>query len=312
MLEIRRYTAADADRWNAFAARSKNATFLFDRRYMDYHADRFDDASLMVFHRSRPVALLPANRRDATIHTHQGLTYGGLLTDEKCSATLVLDIFALLNEHWRREGIRRVVYKAVPWIYHRLPAEEDLYALHTVCRATLTARDISSVIDLRHPLRFAESRRSGLRKAVRQGITAGESDDLEAFWHILDDNLMHKYGRHPVHSPEELQLLCRRFPDRIRLLTARLDGIPVGGTLLYLTDRVVHTQYISATPEGKSIGALDLLFDHLIHRSAFNRPFLDFGKSTAEDSFDLNRPLLFQKEGFGARAVCYDTYEWQP
>ncbi len=312
MFEIRKYTASAADEWNAFVEKSKNGTFLFDRRYMDYHAERFSDASLMVYRSSRLVALLPANHRETTLYSHQGLTYGGLITDSKCSAGMALDIFERLNEHLRRESVRRIVYKALPWIYHRLPSEESLYALHTVCRSTLISRDISSAVDLRCPLRFTESRRSGLRKAQNNGLTVSESGDMAAFWHILNDNLQHKYGKQPVHSLEELHLLRDRFPRNIRLFMVCQGEKTLGGTLLYLTDRVIHTQYISASAEGKKLGALDLLFDFLIYRADFSQYYLDFGKSTDKDCFDLNMPLLFQKEGFGGRAVCYDTYEWQP
>ena len=49
MFEIVRYTAEKADEWNAFVAESKNGTFLFNRGYMDYHADRFVDHSLMFY-----------------------------------------------------------------------------------------------------------------------------------------------------------------------------------------------------------------------------------------------------------------------
>ena len=48
-MDIRRYTPEKADEWNRFVAQSKNGTFLFDRRYMDYHADRFQDHSLMFY-----------------------------------------------------------------------------------------------------------------------------------------------------------------------------------------------------------------------------------------------------------------------
>ena len=53
MFEIRRYTADRADEWNLFVAASKNGTFLFDRRFMDYHSDRFRDHSLMVYRDGR-------------------------------------------------------------------------------------------------------------------------------------------------------------------------------------------------------------------------------------------------------------------
>ena len=97
-LEIRRYTPAFADEWNQFVAASKNGTFLFDRRYMDYHADRFQDHSLLFFRRGKLYALLPANVDGDTLYSHQGLTYGGLIMSDKTTAAEIVDIFRLLND----------------------------------------------------------------------------------------------------------------------------------------------------------------------------------------------------------------------
>ena len=299
-----------ADEWNRFVAASKNGTFLFDRRFMDYHSDRFSDHSLMCYRDGRLYALLPANEKGDTLVSHGGLTYGGLVTDSRCSAKGVLDAFTAINRYLRDNGFRHVVYKAIPWIYHQLPAEEDLYALTAVCHARLTIRDISSTIVGTRRLKFAESRRSGLRKAQKAGLRFRESTNVDDFWPILNDNLNEKYAVHPVHTADELRLLRSRFPEQIKLWLV-LDGEPpVGGTLLFLTPQVLHTQYISATPYGKQHGAIDLLFDHLINHVYADYPYIDFGKSTVSDSADLNQQLIFQKEGFGARAVCYDTYEY--
>ena len=311
MFEIRRYTADRADEWNQFVAASKNGTFLFDRRFMDYHSDRFRDHSLMVYRDGRLYALLPANQKDDTLVTHGGLTYGGLVMSPQCSAKGVLESFTAINAYLRQQGFHSVVYKAIPWIYHQLPAEEDLYALTAVCNARLTIRDISSAIVSTRRLKFTESRRSGLRKALKAGLTVRESDDVDAFWHILNDNLTQKYAVRPVHTADELRLLQGRFPDNIKLWLVYDGDTPVGGTLLFLTPQVLHTQYISATPYGKQHGAIDLLFDHLIYNIYADYPYIDFGKSTVSDSADLNEQLIFQKEGFGARAVCYDTYEYE-
>lgn len=311
MFEIRRYTADRADEWNQFVAASKNGTFLFDRRFMDYHSDRFRDHSLMVYRDGRLYALLPANQKDDTLVTHGGLTYGGLVMSPQCSAKGVLESFTAINAYLRQQGFHSVVYKAIPWIYHQLPAEEDLYALTAVCNARLTIRDISSAIVSTRRLKFTESRRSGLRKALKAGLTVRESDDVDAFWHILNDNLTQKYAVRPVHSADELRLLQGRFPDNIKLWLVYDGDTPIGGTLLFLTSQVLHTQYISATPYGKQHGAIDLLFDHLIYNIYADYPYIDFGKSTVSDSADLNEQLIFQKEGFGARAVCYDTYEYE-
>lgn len=311
MFEIIRYTADKADEWNRFVARSKNGTFLFDRSYMDYHSDRFEDCSLMVYRKNRLFALLPGNRRGDTFYSHQGLTYGGFVTDEKATAEHLCETFEAVNALLRSDGFQKVVYKPVPWIYHQLPAEDDIYALFVRCHARLTERDASSTIFLNHRLRFAESRLSGIRKALRQGYEVRESDDVAAFWQILTDNLQQKYDAKPVHSLAEMRMLKDRFPEQIRLYLTFREAMPLGGTVLYLSPQVVHTQYISATAEGKRTGALDLLFDHLINKLDFRRPYFDFGTSALGDSNEVNPALIFQKQGFGGRSVCYDWYEYE-
>lgn len=298
------------EEWNEFVAKSKNGTFLFDRRFMDYHADRFQDYSLMFYDKDRLLAVMPAHVDGDTLVSHGGLTYGGLVMGLGIRAVQVCEIFRELNEVLRYDGFRRVVYKAVPWIYHQQPAEEDLYALTSVCHARLIIRDISSAIIGDRKMCFSGSRKDGIRKARKRGLIVRESMDLDAFWQILNDNLTSKYGIRPVHSAEELKLLHSRFPDKIRLYMVFEGEEPVGGTVLFLTPQVLHTQYISATPDGKACGAIDLLFDHLFNTVYSDYRYIDFGKSTSSNSADLNENLIFQKEGFGARAVCYDTYEW--
>ena len=310
MFEVRRYTPDKANEWNRFVAASKNGTFLFERQFMDYHADRFTDCSLMFYRDNALYALLPANVKGDVLTSHGGLTYGGLVMSSRCSAKGVQEVFAAMNTYLAGLGIRRVVYKAIPWIYHQLPAEEDLYALTSISHATLIIRDISSAVIGDRPVKFSESRKSGLRKALRMGLTVRESEDFATFWQILNANLTAKYGVRPVHSVSELELLHGHFPQGIRLYMVYDGETPLGGTLLFLTPQVLHTQYISATAEGKAHGAIDLLFNHLINEVYTDYRYIDFGKSTVSDSADLNEQLIFQKEGFGARAVCYDTYEW--
>src|SRR6185312_14851566 len=58
---VERYTASRKLEWDTFVSAAKNATFLFSRDYMDYHSDRFNDHSLMIFNGRALVAVLPAN-----------------------------------------------------------------------------------------------------------------------------------------------------------------------------------------------------------------------------------------------------------
>lgn len=311
MFQIIRYTAERCDEWNSFVAQSRNGTFLFDRRYMDYHSDRFLDHSVMFYQNGRLLAVLPAHIAGDVFCSHKGLTYGGLLMSAQLTVVQTLALFRELNDYLRTMGIRRVVYKCIPWIYHRLSAEEDLYALYHECHARVVARDYSTNIFLQGGLRWERVRRRGVVRAQRAGITVEHSDDYAAFWQVLTDNLNSKYGVNPVHSLAEITLLQQRFPQNIVLYQGVLDGKVLGGVVLYVTDRVVHAQYSSATPEGKQLGVMDLLYDQIMHHDYAVYPYFDFGRSTENaDGSGLNESLVFQKEGFGARGLCYDIYEW--
>ena len=313
MYEIVRYTPELKAQWDSFVRKSRNGTFLFLRDYMDYHRQRFTDFSLLIFHKQSLVALLPLNKeRDGSVTSHSGLTYGGLITDKKGRAEKVMKMFECLNTWLRDAGIRRVVYRPVPWIYHEMPAEEDLYALFNVCNARLTAREISSTIAQENKLAFSQSRKDCLRKADKAGVKVTATNDLAAFWDILSSNLQQRYAVNPVHSLAEIMALASLFPSNIRLYAAYLDNEMVAGTMVYVMPRVVHVQYISASAKGKTVGALDVLFRYLIDEVFVDKPYFDFGKSTEDRGRRLNEQLIFQKEGFGGRGVCYDTYEWTP
>ena len=307
MLETVRYTADKQAEWDALVERSKNGTFLLKRGYMDYHSDRFADCSLMFYRKGRLCAVLPGNISDGTFYSHKGLTYGGLAMDENCTTVDVLRIFEEVNGYLKGQGINKVVYKPVPHIYHRLPAEEDLYALFR-CGARLTARGVSSSIDLEAQLKWRQNRRTALNKTRSEGVTVECSEELEDFWGILESNLMRTHDVKPVHSVEEMRLLKSRFPENIALYVARnRQKTIVAGILLYVTEKVIHSQYISATEEGKDIGAIDAIMQEILQTKNI---FFDFGVSTENNGKYLNESLIFQKEGFGGRAICYDTYEY--
>ena len=311
MFEIRRYTPADADAWNAYVATSKNGTFLFNRSYMDYHADRFTDHSLMFYTDGCLHSLLPAHIDGSTLYSHLGLTYGGLITNMHTTAVSVIQLFRELNEWLRHAGITRVVYKPVPWIYHQQPAEEDLYPLFWICNAKVTARIIASVYFMQKHLRWRKGRRDQLHRALRCGIEVVRENNFRTFWPILENNLENRFGAHPVHTLEEMELLHSRFPDNIILYNAYMEGRPVAGYVFYLTGQVLRGQYCSATPEGKHLGAMDAIYDKALFHDFTDVQYVDFGGSTTHNGAILNEGLIAQKEGFSARAVCYDTYEWE-
>lgn len=307
-IEIKKYTPADREAWNEFVESSKNGTFLFNRDYLEYHSDRFSDHSLLFYRKNRLYCILPANLKDKTLYSHQGLTYGGLVMSRKCTAEGILEVFNALTHYIGENGWKKLVYKPVPYIYAEIPSQEDLYALFRH-DARLSARNISSIIETSRPLKYTHERKSSLQRALKNHISVDESRDFKAYWQILNSNLKSKYGAVPVHTTEEMELLASRFPENIRLFTASKDSLMLGGVVCYITRQVVHCQYISASPEGKKVGAIDIVMDNLINDVFKDYQYFDMGTSNEDGGRFLNNSLIHQKEGFGGRGVCYDTYE---
>lgn len=307
-VNVIRYTDEMAPRWDAFVRASRNGTFLFERGYMDYHRDRFGDHSFIVTRgEGEWLAILPASLRGGTLSSHPGLTYGGFVTSERMTTPTMLACFDALVCAARASGCERIVYKTVPHIYHRIPSQDDQYALFRH-GAALHRRDVLSVIERGAPRLVQERRRRGVKKAQKNGVTVERSGSYDAYWPVLESTLKERHGTRPVHSLEEIRLLASRFPEQIQLHQACRDGRVLAGIVLYLAGPVAHVQYIAATSEGREVGALDLLLESLIADSLMVARWFDFGISNEEDGRVLNEGLIEQKEGFGARAVIHDHY----
>ena len=307
-MEILRYSPEQARDWDEFIEASRNGTFLFRRGYMDYHADRFTDHSLLAVSSGKLVAVLPANAADGTLWSHQGLTYGGWIYGDRMRAATMLEVFAAMTAYLEGLGtIDRVIYKVVPRIYHRVPSDEDLYALFRN-RARLIRRDIATAVVPGARLPIKSDKKNKVNKARKHGVTVRPSEDLGAFHAILSEALR-RHDAVPVHSVDELAFLMGRFPDHIRLYGAYLDAELVAGSIVFETPQVAHTQYSVSSEAGRAAGALDLLLDWLIREVYPDKPCFSFGISTEEGGTVLNEGLIAQKEGFGGSAFVHDFYE---
>lgn len=309
MIKIERYSSKHKEVWDKFVFNAKSSHFLFFRDYMEYHSDRFEDFSLIFWdEKERVIALLPANLANNTCTSHQGLSFGGFLTTEKMSTQGVVSLFEALIEYLKKSSISKLIYKPVPHFYHSMPAQEDLYALYRN-DASLVRRDVSSVINLRQPIRYSKGRKWSVKKAKKDGITVLEKEDLTQFWSLLSNTLESQHNVQPVHTLDEMQGLKDAFPRNIRLFVAEKEGQLLAGALLFVNKDVVHTQYLANSVAGREVAALDLVIDQLITEEFCEFRYFSFGISTENNGRYLNGGLIAQKEGFGARAVVHDVYE---
>ena len=312
---VQRYTADQQPAWDDFVRTSTNGTFLFFRDYMDYHRERFADHSLLVQDsQQRLIALLPAHRDGDTVISHGGLTYGGFVCDRAMKLGLMLQVLDETLSALAELGVQRLVYKTIPHIYHRAPAEEDRYALFAA-GAQWTRCGSLAVVPRGRPIAYEERRSRGIKRARRHGLTVAASTDFEGYWAILTERLEQAYRARPVHTAAEMSLLSRQFPDHVKLFGCYRQATMVAGVVIYETANVARTQYIASTDEGRTMGAVDLLVNHLLTEAYEDKAYFDLGTSEADST--VNQGLVQHKEGFGARAVALDQYavdltDWKP
>ena len=311
MITVVRYKEQDQILWNKFNAESKNSLFMFDRKYMDYHKDRFKDHSLMFYEEDKLLAILPMNEIGNELVSHGGLTYGGFITDIKMKQHTMNDCFTALIDYAKTEGFEKIYYKILPHIYHEQPAEEDRYSLF-INEAKIARVETATVINLKKPLKMPKGRKAQISRAKREGVIIEERNSLEDFEEFISlENkvLREHHDTKAVHTGAELKLLYDNFPDSIHLYVALYKNQVIAGTVVYEYRDVVHTQYMAANDEARIIGALDLTISTVIEKYKDTKKWLDFGISTEHGKLYLNEGLCSQKESFGGRTGTYEIWE---
>lgn len=325
-MTLRRYTSQDKPMWDDFVRNSKNGTFLFERLFMEYHSDRFQDHSLLCFDdKAKLVALLPANeiRSVRQFYSHQGLTYGGFVLHKRIHAVEVGLLFTETIRYLREQGFESWIYKTIPSIYQRVPSEEVEYFLWRN-GASLEGCNLSCTINLRStlPITADASRRHRRQLCLQSGMLLLEGgkqlpadEALRRFWPIMEQNMQLRYGASPIHTLDEMLLLQQRFPQNILCYLVNKGSLSptddIAGEVLFVSQQVAHAQYGHCSPEGRSLGALDFLYLSLIDHFATEHPdvrYFDFGTSNGDGGRYLNEALIAQKEGLGGRGIAYKIF----
>lgn len=304
-LRICRYDPSMADLWNSLVASSKNGLFLFDRRYMDYHAERFLDVSAVVLDGDELIAAMPASLHGEDAISHGGLTFGGLVVRARLRTPDILALFEALCQNMATWGARSLTVKPVPAPFCAQPSGELEYALWSR-DFKLSRREIASIVPLARALSPTKAKLRDARRAAKIGCEVQDTS-ITDFFPLLQGVLRTRHGTDPVHSLGELAALQESFPERLLVRCAWLGGVPVAGTLLFRYGSVWHTQYLATSEAGRNANALDLVISTAMEEAAAaGAEWFSFG--TSMDDREVNERLLWQKESFGARTLLFDSW----
>lgn len=306
--KVIRYQPEHKKQWDDFVRQAKNATFLFYRDFMEYHSDRFEDYSLMVFNDDQLFSVIPANRVGDKIYSHQGLTYGGLLISPKLKLTSFIEIFQSVLRFLEKESITRLELKLLPPFFSTFASDEINYALFCV-EAQCFRCETFAVLDLQKPYQFSKDRKDGIKRGIKNNLEVKEDFDLVPFWEkLLIPVLEEKHEAKPVHSAEEIQRLKEKFPSQIRQFNVYDKNKLVAGTTIFETPLVAHSQYIAANADKNTNGSLDFLHNHLIKNVFPKKTFFDFGTFNLEQGTKINSGLGYWKQSFGAHIYAQNFY----
>ncbi|WP_178987734.1 GNAT family N-acetyltransferase [Winogradskyella schleiferi] len=305
------YKSSEKETWNSFALKSNQDTFLFQRDFMDYHSHTFRDFSLMVYKKDKLMAMLPANLVEDAVYSHQGLTYGSLIYSKELKTTDFIRVFRAVLEFLNSSEINSLTLKELPAIYLHNQSNNPLAYVLFKMKAELLRTDLHSVVSTAYKS-YSNSRKEGVKRAGKSNLKVEESDAFESFWNqILIPNLETRHNVKPVHSLEEMTLLKSRFPNHIRQFNVFHNEKIVAGVTIFETENVAHCQYISGNEDNNELGSLDCLHHHLIENVYGDKPYFDFGTSNINLGQQINKGLLFWKEGFGARSIPQGFYKME-
>lgn len=307
---VKKYDQNDYKIWNDFIAQAKNATFLFHRDFMEYHKDRFEDFSLLVYQDEKLISILPANKVANAIYSHQVLTYGGLVSIAKVKGEKVEAVLDAILYFLKENSFETFYYKPIPNFYFPEGNNEIDFFLFKR-GAVLDRKEMNLAVNLELPLQISKSKLKHFRRIEDLDLDIMEEEDFNPFWEkILEPRLLEKFNVKPVHTKEEILLLKQNFPENIRQYSVYQNDEIIAGITIFETENVVKSQYGATSKKGEEFRALDFLFINLIEKyKRKGKRFFDMGIVNEENESGYHSGLLKQKEELGCTVYNQDFYK---
>jgi hypothetical protein len=312
MITVEFYKESHRNDWESLVDSSYNGTFMHKRAFIDYHKDRFEDASLVIYNNEKICGVFPAVRYEDKVVAHPGLAIGGLVYNDRVRGYDLLDILIKIKEIY---NYLPIIYKTTPSEFQRHSVSDDIWALYNL-KAKKISCELSSVLNpLTTNYEYWPDKKDELshlkNNIVLSAMNLSDIDLVKEFWEKVLIPNMAKYNTKPTHTPEDIQYLYNKFPVFVKGLLARHEsGKMLGGLIIFRFNKCYHVQYSVTNSKGRALNALTVLHHYMIETLPSDIHFYSFGKSTEEQGRKLNTNLYYYKNGFGGGSMNYDTYEY--
>lgn len=312
-MRVSLYQPSFAESWDRLCLNSLNGTLLHRRSYMDYHGHRFTDLSLTIWEGSKLVGVMPAalGHDPETVVSHPGLTFGGIVHDGRLVGKRMAEVLVHAADLYTSLSLAKLEYKAIPWLFHIQPSQDDVYFLKEA-GATVKTSQLNTSINLGRGRTLSTRKRRNLQKSYGLSLREGGAPELPEFYSLLVENLSSRYDATPVHSLHELEYLFDRNRRDIRLWLAFVDSHIVAGCISFTSQSCWHSQYVASNHEGRTLGAVDACLIHVMNQAAAaGVTYFSFGISNEPPFNRLNQSLYKFKTEFGGGGVIHEIYDWR-
>jgi hypothetical protein len=311
-IELVPYREELRDTWERLVRSASNGHFFMERGFLDYHGNRFEDASFLVRRRGHWLGVIPMHRVDRNAwHSHDGIPFAGLIANPRLNHSDEVSLFAALREQLRRQEVRALKWTPVPWSYRRQPGDGETLALENL-GATKGRSKSACMLRLDQPAHRTKRLITQSRSALTRELQFVEQVPLEVGWELVADTLARRHDAPPLHRPEDWRYLAQRYPDQIHGCGIQSPGGELlVFQLLFLCRPVVRMQAVGYTPDAVRFHAVEKLCFELATRPWTRYQWLDFGTSNDPATGELVESLHEFKERFGGRTVLIPSYEWR-
>tara|TARA_B100001093_G_scaffold520115_1_gene612825 strand:+ start:18152 stop:19093 length:942 start_codon:yes stop_codon:yes gene_type:complete len=284
-------------------------SFFHEPSFYDYHdKKKFVFLNFICRTNRKIVAWLPGYKKGKKYVSPAGASYGGPFFSTSIGLEQNLEIINSLRDYLLKKDFDEVSFTTAPSIYFgdysfSLSALGFKLSDRIGCHALQLAGK-------EWPSSMNKSKRYLYRKAMNSNLILSElgSEYYTMFHKMLTDHCR-QLKTNPTHNKNELLMLKKILPNRVRLFAAmEKNEIKAAVLILVISPRVAYSFYIVSGISGNNSGATLVAIMHAIDvlkGEGFH--WLDLGPSTFKN-FSVNKGVSRFKQLLGSKLYTRDSW----
>ena len=308
-IQVQKYLLENAAEWNAFVKQSINGSFLLDRDFMDYHQERFEDHSLMMYHDGQLMCCIPAHVKDGGFYSHRGLSYAGLIISAAAVNNIDKIVEALLG-YVKSLAFAKAELQLPPVSYQSI--NREIAAVLEQKGFTANRKLHNQSVALDQEIQVSPKKSIGYRNGKFEGLRVEVGNDFRSFWEeVLIPQLAARYHSKPVHSLAEIELLASRFPENILQYNVYKEDALLAGITFFIKGNIVKSQYTASSPDGLKTDAVAYIYMEAMKEfKEKGCSLMDYGPVNEIDG-SVNTGLQRFKKQLGCQEEEWNRWEFE-